>query len=282
MAYAIVVGYAGVKMETGWIVFCKLLSYISSNYHILLIGTSLIMVGAYCRTIYKYSPIVWLSAFIYVCTVYSQSLFVLRQHMAMAICLFTIPLIIKREWLKSILIYLLAISIHKTAIIFGLVFIFYNFRIDRKFLIWLVIATLVVSGMSAILFNWLFMHTWYGSYSERDGSNYTIFLINLCVLLLYCYSINWRTSSVSSFEKCFLIMGILALSCSFIGVGFSPTNRLVKYFTISSIFLIPMGVKKLKEPGLKIIVTISVLILFLLLFLAPSDVKYIQDYTLLS
>lgn len=281
LTYSLSVGYVGVKLEMGWIIFCKLLSYVSDNYHILLIATSLIIVGSYCRTIYKYSPIVWLSAFVYVCTLYCQSLYVLRQHMAMAVCLFSISFIVKHQWLKSIFLYLLAISLHKTALIFGLVFILYNFKIDRKFLFWYVIATLIVGGISTILFNWLFEHTWYNSYSEKEGSNYTMFLISLCVLLLYCSSISWKTASVSSYEKFFLIMGLLALSCSIVGAGFSPTNRLVKYFTLSSVFLVPMGINRLKEPWIKVLATIAVLTFFLLFFFAPSNINYIEDYTLL-
>lgn len=275
-----IIGYNGIKMEFGWILLNKLLYLISHNYIILLIFTSLIIVGSYSVTIYNYSPIAWFSAFIFICSLYCQSLFVLRQYCAMSLCLLSLPYIVKREIIKFVILYAIAALLHKTAVIFGLVYVLYNIRLDRKFWMISLVVTIIISGISTTIFNWLFANTWYNAYSEMEGSNYTAFFISCCVLILYLYSIKWDTIKPTSYEKCFLIMEIIAICLSFIGTGFSPTNRLVKYFTMSSVFLIPIGINRIKSVSLKTLISIAIIIMYLLLFFAPSNVNYIKDYSL--
>lgn len=280
LEHSIFIGYAGVKMEIGWTILCKLLSLISNNYRILLIFTSLIMVGSYVYSIKKYSPIIWLAVLIYLCTVYDQSLFVLRQHTAMAICLLSIPSIAKRDLKVFLLFYILAISIHMTAIVFGVVYPLAGMKLNRRFWIILLLITIILTITSSVFFNWFFANTWYNSYEDKEGSNYTGFLIALSTLLLYLYSINWNTNSIQIVEKCFLSLAIIAVVISFIGAGFSPTNRLIKYFTISSIFLIPISISNLKHPSNKCLITCIVVCLYTILFFSRSNLHYIENYQL--
>lgn len=275
------VGHIGVKMEIGWIVLCKLLSTIWDNYIILLLFTSLIIVGGYCITIKKYSPIVWLSIFIFVCTTYNQSLFVLRQHTAMALCLLSIPSIVKKKHKSFLFTITVASLLHITAIIFIFVYVLALFRYNSRFWIIIISMTVILSLTSSVVFEWLFSNTWYGSYSEKEGSNYTAFLMALFTLILYLYAVKWKTTSLNPIEKCFLTMAVLAVILSFVGVGFSPTNRLCKYFSVCSIFLIPISITKFKNCVIRMLITVTVLIFYILLFFSHSNLTYIQDYNLI-
>lgn len=281
LSHSILIGYVGVKMEIGWIILCKALSYLWNNYQILLIFISLVIVGCYCLTIYRFSPVVWLSVFIYLCTMYDQSLYVLRQHTAMALCLLSISFFINHQYKKTFIIYLLAFSIHSTAVVFGLAYLLSIFKYNKTFWIYLLIITFTISLISGLLFNWLFSSTWYNSYSEKEGANYTGFLMALCTLILYLYSVKGNTQSIPNIEKVFLAMTILGVSMSFIGVGFSPTNRLVKYFTTSAIFLIPISISKIGEPVERLIITLVIMVFYLMLFFSPSNLLYIEGYRLI-
>ena len=279
--YSLAVGYVGVKMEVGWIILCKILSILYDKFIILLLFTSTIIVGSFCVTIWKYSPIVWLSVFIFLCTLYDQSLYVLRQYTAMSICLFSIPFIAKNRGYVFLCLYLIAVSLHTTAIIFGLVYIINKFEYNKSFWKYYVLLLLVGSFLSSFLFEWLFSNTWYNSYSEKEGSNFTGFLMSLCTVILYLYTCNWKLSNITSIEKCLFTMALLAVGISFMGVGFSPTNRLVKYFTISSIFLIPISLDKLKDYKLKYLVALVIMVFYTLLFFSSSNLTYIENYKLL-
>ena len=73
------------------------------------------------------------------------------------------------------------------------------------------------------------------------------------------------------------IGALLSLS----GVGFSPTNRLIKYMMIASIYIIPISISKFKSSALRVVITFAVVSLYLLLFLSPSNTDYIQNYRLI-
>ena len=104
-----------VKMETGWMVMNKALCMVSKNPRLLIVLTSLCIVGGYFVAIKKYSPMLGLSVILFFFTTYLQSLFVLRQHLAVAICLLSIPAILNRKQVLFLLIMALAFSMHKTS-----------------------------------------------------------------------------------------------------------------------------------------------------------------------
>lgn len=277
---SIIVGYVGVKMEPGWIILCKILYYFSHNPRILLILTSILMVGSYCRTISQYSSLPLLSIIIYLCTTFDQSLFVLRQHSAIAISLLSIPFIINRDLFRFILLMIIAISIHSTAIIFAPMYFIYQINL-KKF--WLYFTAIAVVGVIAgsTVFPWLFSHTWYNGYEDRGGSNYTVFFITLCSLLLYLVSVNFRISHLKGIDKYFFLLISMAVLLCLCGVGFSPTNRLVKYFSVASIIIIPRAISHFKGNFTKVLIIVFVVIFHFLLFLAPSNTDYVADYHLI-
>ena len=278
---SLLVGYVGVKMEVGWIVLCKLLSLIYDNYIILLIFTSFVIVGSYIVSIYKFSRIVWLSIFIYLCTMFDQSLYVLRQHLAMAICLFAVPFVQRKELYKFLVVVLIATLIHTTALLFVIVYPFANMKYTKNFIIKLILISIVISLFSTSIFDILFSNTWYNSYGEKEGSNYTSFFIALCTFIFYIYSIKGNIKNVKGIEKTFFAMCILGVVISFTGVGYSPTNRLVKYFTLSSIFLIPIALSKINKCEKKYALISLIMLFYSLLFFSQSNIKYIEHYKLI-
>lgn len=276
--YSTTVGYVGVKMEPGWIFLCKCLYFLSHDYRLLLIVDSLIIVGCYIITIKRYSVIAYISVFLFLCTTFNQSLFVLRQHTAMAICLLTVPYIIERKLKYFLLLVLIASSIHQTAIIFLPIYFAYHFNLNKYFWIYYIIILLVGSIIAPQIFSWAFSNLWYSSYEDREGANLTLFFIQLCGFILYLFSIGFKTKEIKTIEKVFVIMACFGLLLSFIGVGFSPTNRLVKYFTISEIWLIPFAIKKFNS--FRVVIVIIIIVMYFMLFMSPSTTDFIKNYRL--
>ena len=281
LIYSLVTGYVGVKMEPGWIILCKILSFISSNNLIIIHFSSLIIVGLYCLIIHRYSAIAWLSVFLFLCTTYGQSLFVLRQHTAIALCLASIPYVINRNLFKFVLLVILATSIHMTAVVFLPVYFVYSIKMEKSFYFKLLLLAFLGWALSATVFTWFFANSWYNSYIDEEGSNLTNFAIMGVSLLFYLFASKWKIKDLQGAEKCFFIMCSLGVVLSLVGAGFSPTNRLIKYFYISMLFLIPFGVKKIKDPSIKIISVVIIMAAFLLLFYSAGSVEYLKNYTLL-
>lgn len=278
---SIFVGYKGVKMEIGWIVMCKLLYIISSNPHFLLYFTSLLIVGIYLKSIQKYSPTCWLSVFIFLCTTFDQSLFVLRQHSAIAVCLLSIPFVIERKVWMFLAIVSIAFSLHQTAIVFYPIYFIYGFDLNKKF--WVLFLSIMFIGSYVItaIFTWAFSNLWYSSYENYTGSNLTLFFIQGFSFLLYIYSVKGKFLGISKVEKVFLVMCIVGLFLTFTGQGFSPTNRLSKYFSIADIFLIPFSLAHLKNRVVRCLIIIGIIVCYFAFFMGTNNLLYIKNYKLL-
>ena len=278
---SIFVGYVGVKMEPGWVLLCKLLYCFTTNPRTILIVTSIIIVGSYMISIYRYSYIAWLSVFILLTTNFDQSLFVLRQHTAIAMCLLTIPYIINRNWLRFGLVVLLAMSIHQTAFIFVLLYIVYPMRFEGRFAIYYSLALMIAVFFVPRIMGWAFGNLWYNGYEDREGSNLTAFFIEMACLILFLFSKNWKVRKLIPEERVFFIMISLATLISLAGAGFSPTNRLVKYFSVSELFIIPMAIVSFKDKAVRIATIFVILFFYSLLFFSPSNTEYIKNYHLI-
>lgn len=283
---SIFIGYVGVKMEPGWIVLCKLLGNISSNPRFLLIVSSTIIVGSYLLTSYRYSPMVWLSVVIFLCTTFDQSLFVLRQHTAMSICLLSIPSILNRDFKRFIIFFFMAFSCHMTAIIFLPLYFVYPLKIEKRYWLYMIIGAIAGYFLVSVVFNWAFHNLWYNSYEDTDaeakgGSNLTGFFLILSSMILYLVSVKWNLKKVIGVEKLLFMMLSIGALLSLSGVGFSPTNRLIKYMMIASVYIIPISISKFKSNVVRVSITFAVVSLYLLLFLSPSNTDYIKNYRLI-
>lgn len=198
-----------VRFEPGWIILNKILSYISDNYLILFAVTSFVIILGYSKLILLYSAIPWLSVFLFLTYIFIPSLYILRQHLALAILLFSLPYIVKRRFLKFLLVVLLAISMHFTAIVFLIAYFIYPVTIGKKF--WITFATFVFVSrflIAPLLLYLMSMNEGYARYLDYLATNSTDFFISLCVLGLFVYS-----TKVSRLEGIYKLFFFVILCC---------------------------------------------------------------------
>ena len=261
------------KSEPGWLYFNKLLTSISKNHLILFISHSLVVIYAYMITIKKYSYIPWLSVFLFITGPFNQSMYVMRQHLAIAICILSVPFILDRNFVKFIFVVLLASTIHYTALVFVPSYFIYSFKFDKKF--WLTLS--LVGIISFVLFhevvNYIMsnLEIGYSSYAEKEGANYTAFLISSCILLLIIFSLRFK--DLQDIDKLVVQLFLLGYIISLSGIGVSITSRLNMYFTVFNMLVIPLSIVKLKRP-FKYFALIPIFILYLYMWLSKDMEGY--------
>ena len=179
------------------------------------------------------------------------------------------------------MINLFACSIHITAIVFFPLYFIYSLNINHKFFWKAFLFAVICWLLSSTVFMWLFANSWYNSYLDAEGSNLTNFAILSCVLLFYLFASNWNISKLTGAEKCFFLMCCLGTVMSLAGAGFSPTNRLIKYYYISILFLVPYGINRLHNIPVKVFAAGIIIMAFLVLFFSGSNTEYLKDYNLL-
>lgn len=223
------------KAEKGYIYFNKFLSFFSSSSLILLLATSFIILIGYYVAFKRYSAILWLSVFLFVIGSYNQSLYVLRQHMAMSILLFSYPYIIQRKFVKFFLIIIMAFSLHQSAIIFFPIFFIYGISSYRK-----IICCYAIGGcmlyfiMQELLIATLTYLNGYESYilgvDSSDGENGKMSIL-LIVLFGFRYYVMKRNMFNDGIDKLLTLLLVTAIVISIAGIGFVPTSRMNLYYT---------------------------------------------------
>nr|WP_294492640.1 EpsG family protein [uncultured Mediterraneibacter sp.] len=131
--------------DFGFLIFDKLLGYISDNPQIFIIATSVIIYGSVARYIYRHSENVVMETFLFF-TSFTMMMYlnIIAQALAIAILLFALDYLASKKYAMYALIVLLAALIHSSALI-CLGFIPLTFLPNkRKYIIRYIILLLVL------------------------------------------------------------------------------------------------------------------------------------------
>lgn len=263
-----------IKFELGWCYYTKILSFLYSDSAILIFATGFIIIISYFILIKKYSLIPWLSILLFITTVFYNSLFVLRQYLAVAICLFSIPYIIERKFWKFLLLIIIAFSIHQTAVIFVLLYLLYPFKIEKKFIILVISMGILFYVGFEFALNFAATHLiGYLIYKEDifEGANNTLFILSLCVFVFIwiCY---YPLVQIDNHDKLFFYMLLLFVMIEFSRIGLPGTiGRLNLYFYPALIILLPNACKRIKKPIFKYISITSISVVYFIFMIRQMN-----------
>ena len=108
----------GHHYEPGYMLLEKIVAFFSSNYQMIFVVTSVLIIGLFCINYAKYSSNVYLSVILFILlSEYYCSMNFIRQTIAGVIALFAIPFLKKKKFLPYLLIVLVASTFHKSALI---------------------------------------------------------------------------------------------------------------------------------------------------------------------
>ena len=270
-----------ISLELGWDFLNNILSYISSNSFFLFFIVSVIMLLCYLISIKRYSAIPWLSVFIIFCTVFYNSLFVLRQNLAIPICLMSIPYIVDRKPIKFLLITLLAVSIHNSALVWLLVYFVYSLKLNIRFYFLIAILTsLLYFFMDVVLREFAIYTTNILAYTDVKTSggigSLKIAAVDLSILLLTLYSFV-KIDRITGYNKLFFMLVNISFFInllSYIGTSFTAFTRLNLYFAVGSIFLIPNALIKINDKYLQLLLILIICIGYLFILRGLAQYGY--------
>lgn len=245
-------------MEIGFLCYMKTLSFISSDFTIVLIVNTLIILGCYYRVILKYSPYVYVSILLLFVTIFGQSLFVLRQHLCMAILTLSWVHIFKKEYVKFGLFLLVAFMLHHTALIYAPLFLLYNIRSNRVFITSIIVTCIVFATSYMLILRYLVSEVDslqdYASYvnnSRYEGANYVDFILMFGLFISMLYFMRSAIFERGINRLLFSIICIAVMG-TFFGVGNSSTGRLFSYYTYIPYLLVPVVMKYIKNKIIRV------------------------------
>ena len=264
------------SFEQGYVVFNKLISFISDNPQIFLAVTSLFIFSLIGYIYYRFSVNVYLSIIIFVCFgLYVFSFTGLRQTIAFSITLFSFKFIVERKIKYFLVSVFLAFSLHSSAIIYFFVWPLWNIRHTNKLTISLLGITLLLLPFYGAIFSFivpLLFREKYLMYMNGGSA------INLIILYLFIYLLPLFIKSNDFSVKNEVYKNNVELQienfirwmayCSFLFqslglIGGDSITRIAFYFSVFLPLYIPIIFKRTKFKSLiYLCITISFIAFF--------------------
>lgn len=272
------------RYEWGYMILCKLLSYISTSPQLLIIVSSIFISFSVGRFIYKNSTDVVMSTYIYITfNIWSMYMNVLRQAIAIAIIMIGFEFLKKRKWIIFGLFVLLAMTFHTSAI-FVLVLI--PCLLKKTFTQKTVQLVTIICIFGFFFFNKIFdlatkLLGVYGSYSSGKYAQENYFGAALGLLLFLILFIiggmckpsesrlRYKDIIHLNIEENFALIALamsIALFCYVLGMRMNILSRMMLYFQYFIMIWLPWGIASIGEQREKTILTYSIYVVLLLNF----------------
>lgn len=204
-----------------------------------------------------------------------MSIFVLRQHLSIAVLTLSYPHIIKQDFKKFMWILFIAYLIHSSSLIFLPVYFLYGIKDTRRYLTVMTVGSLVASFLLLtivlVLGSIFTRNTFFIENIERGVAIKSI--IMGAVMLFYCYFLKERVLETGINKLVFTIsfLGIVGNAL----VGEAGGGRIFLSFYVVMLLQIPITMHYIKNKFIKSIYFISVLSLFFVFsYMLAGDVIF--------
>jgi hypothetical protein len=199
----------------------------------------------------------------------NQSVYVLRQHLAIAVVLFSYPYIINKKLIYFLLICAIATLIHSSAIIWLPIYFIYNVENEKRFFGVLIGAILLFFlGFQSIDTVAIDINEKYMQYiEESETSTISNFLIQFIILVSSYLFMKGHIMDNKINKLLFVAVGIGAV-IDLAGINIRLALRLAHYYTVADIVLLANTIKYIKVQPLKAAYLSISLSLFFIIFLA--------------
>ena len=262
--------------EIGFLIYNKLVSYISDNPQFFLAFTAIICVGCVGYVIYKYSSNIFLSFIIYICLgQYIFSFSGLRQAIAISLSLLGLSFILERKNWHFFILLLLAISFHTTAIILFAAWPLCRKEMKTSTLIFLLLLVIVsIPAMKLLLSLVLSIIGLYSLEAITEGQSITMFLVYYTLLAISIiikpnYKGNQYKDKLFCIYRWMILFAVFGQSLGFIDSGY--LTRIGYYFSIYFCLYLPELFYGLNREFQKVIYPLIVLLFVAFFYLTTSD-----------
>ena len=246
-------GGASSYLEWGNQLYIRFLSLFKENNTFFLSAYAIPTIALYYRFIRKHSQDVYMSVFIFAGMMFYFALFnIMRQSLAMAIVLQAYAPLIKKKWIRFLLIIAVAASFHSSAWIFLIVAIFpyLRFRINMGYFATIVLLCVVPTFYGKNLLSALFSfvdsryqhYLSFLNYGERGNIlNPFLYLVILFVVVLF-----WKNKLQIEDYILIHMMALTTILFSW-SISMMIVNRLPYYFSPAEMLLLPMVVNRMSD-----------------------------------
>ena len=282
-------GYESLKTETGFALVIKAVSSLFCSDQVLFILTSAFILLAVYFSVRQYSPMSWVSVFVFMTESFPQSLFILRAFLAISIYLFSFPFIINRKIIPFLLFSGIAFSIHMSSVIFIPVYFLYGLKNWRYLLLLLLFLTVFLVASFNTLLPWFveYVIPEYAYYiinaDNYEGASWKMpaLLSSILLFRVIVMKEHFFEDGINRLLSITMILAVIVYTAG-MGFGFGLTSRVAMFFTNMTFLILPNTLQYIKSSSWQFACAI-VYILFnsFFFFKSTSDVLW-ASYQLLE
>ena len=270
------------RMEPGYTHLSYFLSHHGFSYFHFQIVIAIFIFYSFWKFIVKYSPNISVSCFIISTGMLYGSMNVMRMELAVAILLFAIPYIQKRQWIRFLIVVFIAFLFHKSSMVFLIMYPLGVLKFNRKITTLIILSSVAIAFMGMTFFQFLTseleMYESYteGKYFSEDRSLVgviIIFLDTLLTLLMFKWTgyfeksqyivDNGQTGNSISFAYISRMAYWLVFALSIIGFSNNIMNRVSGYFSVMTMIMIPYAILCLKSKETQRLLYLLVVTIFI-------------------
>ncbi|QUE87223.1 EpsG family protein [Exiguobacterium alkaliphilum] len=259
--------------DPGYYLFQRLVQFVITDYQVYLVLIALIFMIPLGYFIYKYSTEPLISFLLFSVLFYEFfAVTGLRQTVATALVVLIGYHFIRAKRLVAFLaILFVALTIHKSALIFLPFYFLADKRLTKPYILGMLGVIAALFAFRGPFFNLLVSLSGYDTYSALDGAGAINFSVMLMTVLLVAL---WRRDEIlQNNPQAIHYFNALFLAACFLPLTFiNPSMmRLVQYFTLFLLLMIPEIIKTFERRE-RVVVYYAAVTLLLLLFLQDAPV----------
>jgi len=188
-----------------------------------------------------------------------------RQGVAIGLVMAFFALLYQEKLIKSLWILLLATLFHKTAIISGIILVFYKRRFDLKNMIIVLLFAIMSIGIYIIFYSRfeIFMRVYFEQQMQSSGGIIRILVNVLATILLFVFAKRWKF--IYNDYDLWKIAGYFSFAMLFVAIYFKATtvaDRLLLYFYPLQIVVFQRVLFLIKDKSLKYFYFYNLILLY--------------------
>lgn len=236
--------FSDVTWEPGFVIIMKLLGYVFEDWRGFVFTMGVVNLVPFMYLVWKWSDNPGMSLVLFLAMLYTAAEYLYRQWLALLILMIACRFVTERKPIHFLATVALAALFHRTALVFAVVYVLYNV----KFTILMMLASAAVSVVLMLTGDlWIWLANFVARTELTAGNNggltMMVFLW-LCAGIIYVFS---RHRLKDPWFRLNFVMLMIAVVTQPICFTFSLWSRIVLYFRVSLVFLLPITVQDVVE-----------------------------------
>ena len=259
----------GIFGERAFVVFNKLLHLFSDNPQVFFVVSSVMICAAYFIAIYRESISPAYSVLLFVISKdYFISLTGIRQYMAIAIAIFSLPLIKNKKWIQAFAVILIAATFHTSILAFLLIYIIYLIEIPPVVgcgitVVIAAFSTVFLRVLSPVLSKFNLYSKYFSNgldiYNPDRNVALEVLLISLAFYILLCYEYK-KINRSKNFRLLYSAVLYSLLISVMTPVLPMSSYRLTWYMNVFIVLYIPETIKMIRNKKIQKFIYYMILI----------------------